>query len=111
MNCDIRVFDMRLNFIIQDTDRILELTKTSVLIQEFDQSIALLISYLGEMATLDRLIKQITDSQKLRRPITTQEVANDDFSTKRVDVVSKLKNALDIVEKRRKIIVKISESI
>lgn len=109
---DIRFCDSRVNFIIQDTDRILELTKSSVILREFDQSIALLMSYLGEMATLDREMKKIIDARRLRRQITQQEeVANMDFEKKRTEVVTKLNNDLDMVQKRRKVIVKIAEGI
>jgi predicted NAD-dependent protein-ADP-ribosyltransferase YbiA (DUF1768 family) len=109
---DIRFFDRRVNFIIQDIDRILELTKSSVLLPEFDQSIVLLNSYLGEMATLDREMKKIMNARRSRRPITQEEeIADKAFADKRTSVVDKLKKAVDIVEKRRRVIIKIANGI
>jgi predicted NAD-dependent protein-ADP-ribosyltransferase YbiA (DUF1768 family) len=109
---DIRFFDRRVNFIIQDIDRILELTKSSVILPEFDQSIVLLNSYLGEMATLDREMKKIMDARRSRRPITQEEEISDKaFADKRTGVVDKLKKAADTVEKRRRVIVKIADGI
>jgi len=88
---DIRYFDRRVNFIIQDTARILEVTKSSVILQEFDQSIELLNSYLGEMATLDRAMKQIMDGRRLRKTITIDEESADKaFADKRVGIVVQL---------------------
>jgi predicted NAD-dependent protein-ADP-ribosyltransferase YbiA (DUF1768 family) len=112
MNTDIKYFGIRVDFIVRDTDRILELTKSSVLLQEFDLSIVLLNSYLGEMATLDRAMKQIMESRRDRRPITPEEEAMDKaFADKRAGVVDKLKKAVDTVEKRRRVIVKIAENL
>jgi predicted NAD-dependent protein-ADP-ribosyltransferase YbiA (DUF1768 family) len=109
---DIRFFDRRVNFIIQDIDRILELTKSSVLLPEFDRSIVLLNSYLGEMATLDREMKKIMDARRSRRLIAQEEeIADKAFADKRTGVVDKLKKAVDIVEKRRRVIVKIADGI
>jgi predicted NAD-dependent protein-ADP-ribosyltransferase YbiA (DUF1768 family) len=112
MNTDIKYFGKRVDFIVQDTDRILEVTRSSVLLPEFDLSIVLLNSYLGEMATLDRAMKQIMESRRDRRPITPEEeIADRAFAYKRSGVVDKLKKAVDIVEKRRRVIVKISENL
>jgi predicted NAD-dependent protein-ADP-ribosyltransferase YbiA (DUF1768 family) len=112
MNTDIKYFGKRVDFIVRDTDRILELTRASVLLQEFDQSLVLLNSYLGEMATLDRAMKQFMESRRARRPITPEEeVMDKDFADKRAGVVDKLKKAVDTVEKRRRVIVKISENL
>jgi len=109
---DIRFFDRRVNFIIQDTARILELTKSSVILKEFDQSIELLNSYLGEMATLDRAMKQIMDGRRLRKTITIDEESADKaFANKRAGVVVQLKKAVDTVEKRRRVIVRIAEAL
>jgi len=109
---DIWLFDKRVNFIAKDTERILELTKSSVLLQDFDTSIGLMTSYLGEMATLDRVMNQLMDARRKRRPITQQEeTADKAFAVKRSELVAHLKKSLDTVEKRRKVIAKITVSM
>uniref|UniRef100_A0A6C0HHV6 NADAR domain-containing protein n=1 Tax=viral metagenome TaxID=1070528 RepID=A0A6C0HHV6_9ZZZZ len=109
---DIWVFDKRVNFIAKDTERILDTTKSSVILQDFDISIELLNYYLGEMAYLDRIMVQLIESRRQRRTITQREEdAIRDFAIKRSELVAHLKKSLDTVEKRRKVIAKISASM
>jgi len=110
MNNDIRLFDRRVNFIINDTVRILELSKSSVLLREFDQSIGLLNFYLDEMATLDKAMKRLIVTLLMRRPITPEEeIVYKAFVAKCEGVIVELKKAIETVGKRRLIIVKISD--
>jgi predicted NAD-dependent protein-ADP-ribosyltransferase YbiA (DUF1768 family) len=64
------------------------------------------------MATLDREMKKIMGARRTRKPITQEEqIADKAFADKRTDVVDKLKKSVDIVEKRRRVIVKIADGI
>jgi hypothetical protein len=100
----------RVQFIAQDIDNILEITRTSVILQVFTDSIDTLQDYIKEMADLDTIMDRLIDARKRQTvPLTQQEedgIAK--FAEKRKGVVDSLQRALTIVQKRASVIEQIA---
>ena len=109
---DIRLFDRRVNFIGHDTERILALSKSSVLLHEYDHSIQLLESYMGELNTLDRAVDKIVSERRKRRtPTELEENATKEFIQKYTALNAHIKEVIAIVEKRKKVLKSIAQTM
>ena len=92
----------RLDYIENDIQELMNLTKHSVILRDFHNSITTLHSYLDELANLDRAIKRSTDTWQMQNKSFVEKV------TKNIDV---LKTSIDIAEKRKSIIEKIANTM